>query len=75
MQYDKKYNSIIKKTKNKYNEITLLPKTNLDSMKGSISRSLTDYILTAIVKEKIVWKKKSMNFKLHKLVKTFNILI
>ena len=35
----KKYKSIIKK---KHDEIALLAKTNLDCIKGSISRSLTD---------------------------------
>ena len=37
-----KYKSIIKKKKKKHNEITLLAKTNLNSIKGLISRSLTD---------------------------------
>ena len=36
----KKYKSIIKKKK--HDEIALLAKTNLDCIKGSISRSLTD---------------------------------
>ena len=38
----KKYKSITKKKKKKHNEITLVAKTNLDCIKGSISRSLTD---------------------------------
>ena len=37
----KKFKSITKKKK-KHDEITLLEKTNLDCVKGTISRSLTD---------------------------------
>ena len=37
----KKHKSIIKKKKEKHHGIVLLAKTNLDSIKGSISRSLT----------------------------------
>ena len=38
----KNYQSIIKKKKKKHGEIALLEKTNLDCIKDSISRSLTD---------------------------------
>ena len=38
----KKYKEIIKKEKKKHDEIALLAKTNLDCMKGSISRSLAN---------------------------------
>ena len=38
----KKYKSIIKKKKKKHYEIALLAKTNLDCIKGLISRFLTD---------------------------------
>ena len=38
----KRYKSITKKTKKKRDEITLLAKTNLDCIKGLISRSSTD---------------------------------
>ena len=38
----KKYKSIIKKKKNKQGKIALLAKTNLDCIKSSISRPLTD---------------------------------
>ena len=37
----KKYKSITKKKKKKHNEITLVAKTNLDCIKGSISRFWT----------------------------------
>ena len=38
----KKYKEIIKKEKKKHDEIALLAKTNLDCMKGSVSRSLAN---------------------------------
>ena len=38
----KKYKSIIRKKKKKHYKIVLLAKTNLDCIKGLISRSLTD---------------------------------
>ena len=38
----KKYKSIFKKNKKKHDEITLLAKTNLDCIKGLISRSVTN---------------------------------
>ena len=38
----KKYKSIIRKKKKKHDKIVLLAKTNLDCIKGLISRSLTD---------------------------------
>ena len=38
----KKYKSIINQKKKKHHEIALLTKTNLDCIKGSISRSLTN---------------------------------
>ena len=38
----KNYKSITKKNKKKYDKIALLAKTNLDSIKGLISRSLTN---------------------------------
>ena len=38
----KKYKSIIKKKKKRHDEISLLAKTNLDSIKGLISMPLTD---------------------------------
>ena len=44
------YESIIKKKKKKHDEITLLAKTNLDCIKGSISRSLTfNHVLSTII--------------------------
>ena len=54
----KKYKSIIKKKKEKHNEIALLAKTNLDCIKDSIFRSLTDsynernyFLLIDVLKE------------------------
>ena len=38
----KKYQLEIKKKKRKYGKVALLTKTDLDCIKGSISRSLTD---------------------------------
>ena len=44
----KKYKSIIKKKRKKHDKKALLAKTNLDCVKGSISRSLT-HVLNPIV--------------------------
>ena len=71
----KKHKSIIKKNKNKPNEQALLAKTNLDCTKGSTSSFLTDsyikcnYFLLTNVLRKYNNKKKSINLKLHKLLK------
>ena len=64
----KKYKSVIKKKKKELNEIALLAKTNLDSTKASISRSLTvsyigcDYFLFIDVLWKYDGMKETGNF-------------
>ena len=62
----KKYKSIIKEQKKKYNEIALLTNTNLYCIKHSISRSLTDsyigrnyFLLIDVLKEYDAIKKNS----------------
>ena len=61
----KKYKSIIKEQKKKYNEMALLTKANLHCIKHSISRSLTDsyigrnyFLLIDVLKEYDPIKKK-----------------
>ena len=76
----KKYKSIIKKKKKKYNEIALLVKNNLDCIEDLVSRSLTDsyiernYFSLIDVLRKYDYMKEETN-KLHKLIITFNIII
>ena len=78
----KNYKSIIKKNKKKHNKIVLLVKTNLDYINRSIFRSLTDsyierdyFLLIELLKEYDGMKEKSINLKLHNLIKTFNLLV
>ena len=78
----KKYKPIIKKKKKKHDKIGLLAKTNLDYIKGLISRSLANlyiernyFLLIDLLRKYDYMKKKSINLKYHKLIKTFNILI
>ena len=78
----KNYKSIIKKNKKKHNKIVLLAKTNLDYINRSISRFLTDsyiernyFLLIELLKEYDGMKEKSINLKLHNLIKTFNLLV
>ena len=60
----------------------LLAKTNLDHIKDSILRSSTDshighdyFLLIDMLREHDGLKRKSINLKLHKLIKIFNILM
>ena len=78
----KKYKSKIKKKKKKHNEIALLRKTNLDCIKGSISRSITDsyierdyFLLIEVLREYDGMQEKINKLEIHKLIKTFNNLI
>ena len=78
----KNYKSIIKKNKKKHNKIVLLAKTNLDYINRSISRFLTDsyiernyFLLIELLKEYDGMKEKSINLKLHNLIKIFNLLV
>ena len=65
-----------------HDEIALVAKINLDCIKDSISRSLTDayierdyFFLVDMFREYDHMKEKTINLKLHKLIKTFNILV
>ena len=78
----KKYKLIIKKKKKKHNEIALLAKTKSNCIKGFISRSLSDssvgrnyFLLIEVLRKYDDMKEELINLKLHKLIKTFNILI
>ena len=76
------YKSIIKKKKKNHGDITLLAKTNLDCIKGSISSCLINsyvekdyFILISVLREYDNSEKKSMNLNLHKLIKNLNIFL
>ena len=75
----KKYKSIIKKKNKKHYEIiALLGKTSLDCIERSTSSSVANFncfLLINMLREYDNTKKKSINLKLHQLVKNFNILI
>ena len=73
----KKYKSIIKKKNKKHDEIiALLGKTSLDCIERSTSTSnFNCFLLINMLREYDNTKKKSINLKLHQLVKNFNILI
>ena len=63
---NKRYQSEIRKKKGKHGKVALLAKTNLDCIKGSISRSLTDsyierdyFLLPDLLREYYKMKRKN----------------